>query len=571
MLVSQYLVKTLREVPSGAELPSHIFLLRGGYVKPLASGLYSIFPMGKRVLQKIEDIIREEMNAIDGQEIELPLAHPAELWMESGRYGIIGSELLRFEDRSEHAMVLAMTHEEAVTDLARHVLSSYKQLPFMVYQFQLKFRDEPRARGGLVRVREFVMKDAYSFHRTEADLDAYYEKAYAAYERIFQRVGIKPIIVKSDTGIMGGKVAHEFMLETSHGEDYLIIARDGSYSANQEIAEFHRESRPEAPQALEKVATPGFKTIEEVSGFLKIDTRQTLKAVMLECDQDKKRALALVLVRGDLDISEVKVKNYLKCTYLQPAQDDFIRSFGLVPGYASPLGLKEHADLRVLVDISVAEANNLVGGANEEGFHYRHVNFRRDFQSPHTGDFAKAVGGHRAPDGQSELHAVRGIEIGNIFKLGTKFTESMNCNYLDEAGKKQVPIMGCYGIGVGRLMAAAIENSHDEYGPIWPESIAPFQVLIVSIGREPEVQEACLKLYGELKAAGIEALYDDRDERPGVKFKDADLWGIPLRLSVGKKTLAEGGAEFKMRRDKDFTVIPLATVVGRVKAHYSKN
>jgi prolyl-tRNA synthetase len=569
MLVSKLLVKTLREAPSGVELPSHIFLLRGGYVKQLASGLYSILPLGKKVLQRIEAVIREEMNAIDGQEMELPLVHPAELWMESGRYGVIGSELLRFKDRNEHAMVLAMTHEEAVTDLARHVLSSYKQLPFMMYQFQLKFRDEPRPRGGLVRVREFVMKDAYSFHRTEGDLDAYYEKAYAAYETIFNRVGIKPIIVKSDTGIMGGKVAHEFMLETPHGEDYLIIARDGSYSANQEIAEFHRESRSEQPLPLEKVATPNRKTIEEVAGFLGVESRQTAKAVLFECELEKRRTLVLVLVRGDLDASDIKVKNYLKANFLTPAQDDYIRTFGIVPGYASPIGIAANKDLRVLVDISVAEANNLVAGANEEGFHYKHTNFRRDFQSSHAGDFAKAMGGHRAPNGQSELHAVRGIEIGNIFKLGTKFTESMQCTYLDEAGKHQVPIMGCYGIGVGRLMAAVVENSHDSFGPIWPESITPYHVLIVSIGREAEVLEACQKLESELSAAGFDVLYDDRDERPGVKFKDADLWGIPVRLAISKKTLVDGSAEWKLRKDKDFSLMPIATLSGRLKAHYS--
>jgi prolyl-tRNA synthetase len=570
MLVSKLLVKTLREAPSGVELPSHLYLLRGGYVKQLASGLYSILPMGKKVLQRVEDIIREEMNAIDGQEIELPLAHPAELWMESGRYGAIGSELLRFKDRNEHPMVLAMTHEEAVTDLARHVLSSYKQLPFMIYQFQLKFRDEPRPRGGLVRVREFVMKDAYSFHRSEADLDAYYERAYQAYERIFNRVGIKPIIVKSDTGIMGGKVAHEFMLETVHGEDYLIIARDGSYSANQEIAEFHRESKPEPQLPLEKVATPGHKTIEEVASFLGVEARQTMKAVMFETEADKKRILVMVLVRGDLDASDVKVRNYLKARLLLPAQEDLIKSFGVVPGYASPIGIAENAGLRVLVDISVAEANNLVGGANEDGFHFKHVNFRRDFNSNHAGDFAKAMGGHRAPNGQSELHAVRGIEIGNIFKLGTKFSESMQCQYLDEAGKHHVPIMGCYGIGVGRLMAAVVENSHDAFGPIWPESITPYHVLIVSIGKEPEVVEACAKLYRELSDAGFDVLYDDRDERPGVKFKDADLWGIPVRLAVSKKTVAEGAAEWKLRKDKEFSLIPLSTVLGRAKSHYGR-
>ena len=568
MLVSRYFLKTLREPPSGAELPSHIFLLRGGYVKQLASGLYSILPLGKRVLAKIEAIIREEMDAVEGQEIDLPLVHPAELWMESGRYGVIGAELLRFKDRSEHHMVLAMTHEEAVTDLARSVLSSYKQLPFMIYQFKLKFRDEPRSRGGLVRVREFTMKDAYSFHRTEADLDQYYERVYQAYGRIFERTGIKPIVVKSDTGIMGGKVAHEFMLESGYGEDYLIISEDGSYSANQEIAEFRREVMAGSPTPMEKKATPGKKTIEEVAEFLGVPPAQTMKAVLYEVEQDKRRSLVMALIRGDLEISEVKVKNYLKAAWLLPASDEFIRSFGVVPGYASPVGLAERPDLLVLADHSVSESANLVGGANEEGHHFLNVNYRRDFHTPHGGDFAKAQGGHLAPDGKSRLRAVRGIEIGNIFKLGTKFTESMGCTYLDEEGKQQVPTMGCYGIGLGRLMAAAVENSHDEFGPVWPKEIAPFHVHLLNIGREPEVMEACVKLVAEWESQGFDVLFDDRDERPGVKFKDADLWGIPIRIAVGKKTLAEGVAEWKPRKDKEFQKLPLGDLAGKLREFY---
>jgi len=575
MRVSQFVVKTLREAPTGAELPSHIFLLRGGYVKPLASGLYSILPLGKRILRKIEDVIRDEMDKIDGQEVELPLAQPIELWEESGRYAAIGDELLRFKDRGQHPMVLAMTHEEAVTDLARYFLSSYKQLPFMLYQFQLKFRDEPRARGGLVRVREFTMKDAYSFHRTPEDLDAYYEKAYKAYENIFGRVGIKPVIVQSDTGIMGGKVAHEYMLETPHGEDYLILSEDGTYSANQEIAAFDREAAKEPAGVMEKVATPGKKTIEEVTGFLNTDAKHAMKAVMLETEIDGKRALVLALVRGDLEASDVKIRNHLKVRLLLPAQDDLIRSFGIVPGYASAVGIAERKDLIVLVDSSIAEGNNFVGGANEEGFHFVNVNFGRDFSVPaeRVGDFAKAEAGHLAPGGKSRLKAVRGIEIGNIFKLGTKFTDSMSCQYLDEAGRHQTPIMGCYGIGVGRLMAAVIENSHDDFGPIWPNEITPYHVHLVNIGQEAEVVSTCEQLKAEWEAAGIEVLYDDRDERPGVKFKDADLWGIPVRVAVGKKTLAnEAGpsVEWKLRREKEFTLVKTQDVLAKLKEWYGK-
>ncbi|HLP40054.1 MAG TPA: proline--tRNA ligase, partial [Fibrobacteria bacterium] len=443
-----------------------------------------------------------------------------------------------------------------------------------------------RARGGLVRVREFVMKDAYSFHRSDEDLDAYYQRVYRAYENIFTRAGIKPIVVKSDTGIMGGKVAHEFMLETGYGEDYLIISEDGSYSANQEIAEFHRQHAKGEHLALEKVATPGKKTIEEVAAFLGVKPEQTMKAVMFEVEQEKQRRLVLALIRGDMEVSDVKIKNYLKVPWLLPAQDDFIRSFGIVPGYAGPVcgggvPLAERKDLLVLADLSVSEGNNLVGGANEEGFHLRNVNFRRDFTTAHCGDFAKAQAGYLAPDGKSVLRAVRGIEIGNIFKLGTKFTQSMGCTYLDEEGKQQVPIMGCYGIGVGRLMAAVAENSHDEFGPIWPKELAPYHVHLVSIGKEPEVMEACSRLVAEWEAAGYEVLFDDRDERPGVKFKDADLWGVPVRIAIGKKGLAEGGpqgggpqsglAEWKLRREKDFEKVPLGELTSRLKAFYSAN
>ncbi len=574
MRVSKFVVKTLREAPTGAELPSHIFLLRGGYVKQLASGLYSMMPLGKRVLQKIERVIREEMNAIEGQEVELPLAQPAELWEESGRYAAIGAEMLRFKDRSEHPMVLAMTHEEAITDLARYYLSSYKQLPFMLYQFQLKFRDEPRSRGGLVRVREFTMKDAYSFHRTPEDLDTYYEKAYAAYERIFARVGIKPVIVQSDTGIMGGKVAHEFMLETEHGEDYLILSEDGTYSANQEIAAFDRESVSAEHGAREKVATPHKKTIEEMTGFLGMTAKQAMKAVLFETELGGRKTLVFAVVRGDLEASDVKIRNHLKAPFLLPAQDEFIRSFGIVPGYASPVDIASRHDLVVLADLSIAEGSNFVGGANEDGFHYTNVNFGRDFAvvAANVGDFAKAEAGHLAPDGKSRLKAVRGIEIGNIFKLGTKFTDSMSCQYLDEAGKHQVPIMGCYGIGVGRLMASAVENAHDDFGPIWPKEITPFHLHLVNIGQEADVVAACESLKTELEAAGFEVLYDDRDERPGVKFKDADLWGIPVRVAVSKKTLAnEAGpsVEWKLRSEKEFTLVKTGDVAAKLKEWYA--
>ncbi len=566
MKISQLLVKTLRENPAGAEMPSHIYLLRGGYIKQLASGLYSVLPLGKRILNRIETIIREEMNAISGQEVDLPLAQPCEIWQESGRYDAIGPELLRFKDRSGHDMVLAMTHEEAITDLARSVLSSYKQLPFMIYQFKLKFRDEPRSRGGLIRVREFVMKDAYSFHVSDADLDAYYDQAFAAYQRIFSRMGINPIIVQSDTGIMGGKLAHEFMLESPHGEDYLILSEDGTYSANQEIAVFDRESQSEPPLTLEKKATPGKKTIEEVCNLLGLEKRQTAKAVFF----DHAGQLVLVMIRGDLEVAEVKVKNFLHSSILLPASEDFIRKFGIVPGYASSHGVATNANLRVLADISLAEGSNFVIGANEEGYHLLNANLNRDFHVDSVGDFALAQSGHKQVNGTSRLRAVRGIEIGNIFKLGRKFTESMGAGFLDEKGQQQIPTMGCYGIGIGRLMAAVAENSHDAFGPIWPPPLAPFHVLLVTIGMDTEVMEEAESIVKELEAKGYEVLLDDRDERPGVKFKDADLWGIPVRLALSKKTLATQEVEWKVRGEADFSKVSRQEVMARLDSFYSE-
>jgi prolyl-tRNA synthetase len=565
MKISNLLVKTLRETPTGAEMPSHIFLLRGGYAKPLASGLYSIFPMGKRVLTKIERIIREEMDKIGGQEMDLPLVHPKELWEESGRYYAIGAELVRFKDRANHDMVLAMTHEEAVTDLVRSVVSSYKQLPFMVYQFKLKFRDEPRARGGLVRVREFIMKDAYSFHSEEADLDMYYDKAYKAYENIFSRVGIKPVVVQSDTGIMGGKIAHEFMLEADSGEDYLILSEDGSYSANQEIAAFDRESIPQEPLPVEEVETPGKKTIENVCAFLGAEPKQTMKAVFFT-GGDK---LIAAFLRGDLDISEIKIKNYLSLPEVLPAEDNVIFDAGFIPGYASPVGVKDNDNLVILIDESISQGNNFIGGANKKGCHLKNLNFNRDFTSSHVGDFATARTGHKMVGSSSRLRAIKGIEIGNIFKLGTKFSSSMGAQFLDDAGKTHPIIMGCYGIGVGRLMASIIENSHDKFGPIWPKEVAPYQVHLLNIGAEKEVVEACDSLYKVLLEAGYEVLYDDRDERPGVKFKDADLWGIPVRLGISAKIIGEGLCEWKLRNETSFDKIPIKDILDKLRVFWS--
>ena len=564
MKLSKYFFTTLRETPSDATMPSHIFLMRGGYIKPLSTGIYSMLPMGFRVLKKIEAIIREEMVGIGGIEVDLPVVQTAELWSESGRYTAIGDELLRFKDRNQHKMVLAMTHEEAMTDLARYVLSSYKQLPFMLFQFKTKYRDEARARGGLIRVREFLMKDAYSFHATQEDLDKHYDAEYQAYLRIFRRVGIEPVVVQSDTGIMGGKIAHEFMLDTANGEDYLILCKKCGYQANREIAQFTREPHKGDASAMpEKVATPDSESIDEICKFLNVTKDATAKCVFF----DFNGKLVTALVPGQLEVSEIKLHNLLKAKDLIPASDELIRKCGMVPGFASPIGAH---DTRVIIDSALEDSCDLVMGANEEGFHLKHCTPRRDLKGYEVADIAEASEVCKCPKCSEKLTETRGIELGNIFKLGTKFSESMNATFLTPDGKKLPAVMGCYGIGVGRLMASVVENSHDDFGPIWPKSIAPFQVEIVPIAKDAELIELADKFEKELSDAGFEVLVDDREERPGVKFKDADLWGIPLRIAIGKKGLAQGAVEWKPRSEKNFEMVKVEDVVNKVKEFYAK-
>lgn len=564
MKLSKYFYVTLRETPSDATMPSHIFLMRGGYIKPVSTGIYSMMPMGFRVIQKITNIVREEMNKIGGIEVDLPVVQTADLWSESGRYQAIGEELLRFKDRNNHNMVLAMTHEEAMTDMARYVLNSYKQLPFMLYQFKTKYRDEARARGGLIRVREFLMKDAYSFHSSQEDLDKHYQEEYDAYLRIYRRVGIEPVVVQSDTGIMGGKVAHEFMLDTPNGEDYLILCKKCGYQANREIAKFTRETyKGDANAMPEKVETPHCPSIEELSAFLKIDPKSTAKCVFF----DFEGKLITVMVPGNLDVSEIKLHNLLKAKELYPADDALIKSCGMVPGFASPIGAH---DTRIIVDEALADACDLVMGANEENYHLLHCTPKRDFPAFEVADIAEAQGGCKCPNCGEDLSETRGIELGNIFKLGTKFSESMGAKYLTAEKTTAPAIMGCYGIGIGRLMASVVENSHDDFGPIWPKSIAPFQVEIVPIGKEPELVELAEKFEAELEANGIDVLVDDRDERPGVKFKDADLWGSPVRIAIGKKGLANGEVEWKFRNEKEFTMVKVEDVVAKAKEYFAE-
>lgn len=567
MKMSKLVGRRIKEDPKDAKTVSHKFLIRGGYIRPVSAGIYSLLPTGERIVKKIEAIIREEMNRIDGQEVLMPVVLPADLWQESGRYESVGAELLRFRDRNEKPMILAMTHEEAIVHLVRTELNSYKQLPVMLYQIQTKYRDEARPRAGLIRTREFTMKDAYSFHTDQADLERYYARCHEAYERIFRRVGMKNVLsIESNSGMMGGKVSHEFMAICDCGEDTVITNADYSYRANREIAVAAWKFEKGEPLPLEKVHTPGMKTIEDVAGFLGVKPENTGKAVFYQDAHTGE--LIFVLIRGDFEVNEVKLANALKVSELKFADDAAIEAAGAVPGFASPVGI-DPAKARIIVDRSAAESGNLVVGANETDYHYRNFNFDRDLAGSGclVADIACVREGDPCPLTGQPLQFLRGIEVGNIFQLGTKYSDTMHCDYLDRDGKSHPMVMGCYGIGVGRAMAAVIEQSCDEYGPIWPMSIAPWQVELCAINPEKEgVGEACERLYAELQAAGIEVLYDDRGEKAGSMFSDADLLGIPLRLVVSPRTLAEKQAEFKVRGSRDAERIALDAAVSHVAA-----
>lgn len=567
MRFSTFVGRCIKETPRDAVTISHIYLIRGGYIRPVSAGIYSLLPLGKRVQAKVRRIIREEMNRVDGQEVLMPVVIPAELWEESGRYHNVGSELLRFQDRNEKRMVLGMTHEEAVVHLVRSEVKSYKQLPFMVYQFQTKYRDEARPRAGLLRVREFTMKDGYSFHVSSEDLNAYYERVHGAYNRIFKRLGMKEVVsIQSDTGMMGGSAAHEFMAVAESGEDTIFVTEWGSYRANREVASSALTFDPEPPLPLEKVATPGQETIEEVAAFLGVDTAQTGKAVFYADDDDN---LVFVVIRGDFEVNETKLRNHLKTAELRFAEDELIRAAGAVPGYASPMNV-DVDQVRVVFDISARRSANLVVGANEIGYHYKNFNFDREMASVADRvdvlDIATAREGDPDPVEGLPLIMKRGIEVGNIFQLGIKYTQSMNCRYLDAQGKSQPMVMGCYGIGVERSMAAVIEQCHDKFGPIWPLAIAPFEVHICVLNLEKEpVAELAEKVYSELVDAGIEVLFDDRNEKAGSAFADADLLGIPFRLVISPKNIQNGQIEFKTRDGAEKTMLDIDTAVAGVR------
>lgn len=565
MRMTKMVGKRLKEAPSDAVVISHQFTIRGGFARQVAAGIYSILPLGKRVIQKIENIIREEMNLIEGQEVTLPVVMPRELWEESGRFTSVGPELLRFKDRTDKDMLLGMTHEEAVVHLARSEIFSYKQLPCMMYQIQTKFRDEARSRAGLIRVREFTMKDAYSFHRTQADLEEYYAKCLNSYSRIFKRAGLKNVvIVKADSGMMGGAISHEFMLETPIGEDTLVLCKKCGYSANREVATCKRDFiKPETLLPLTEVVTPGFKTIEEVTGFLNKKSTETGKAVFFVGDNDR---LIFVLIRGDLDVEESKVKKIALTKDIRPALDEEIKKIGCEPGFAGLVG-SGFKDAFVIVDESVLQSGNLVVGANKVDLHYLNYNLKRDYAGKiKVADIATVKEQDKCIECGSPLIISRGIEIGNIFQLGVKYSSAMKFKFLDNDQKEKETIMGCYGIGVGRLFASVIEDSHDEFGPVWPISIAPYQVQLNVLNyKKDDVKKIADELYEKLTQEGIEVLFDDRDEKAGFQFKDADLMGIPLRLILSPKTIEEGEAEFKLRKGGDSIRFKLDSVCAEIR------
>lgn len=582
MRMSKLFFQTLREAPADADVRSHQLMLRAGLVRQVAAGIFEYLPLGLRAKKKIEAIMREEMEAIGGQEIVMPVVQPAALWKRSGRWYEIGDDLARLTDRVGRDLVLGMTHEEVISELAAGVISSYRQLPLMLYQIQTKFRDEPRPRGGLIRVREFTMKDGYSFHADHASLDDYYPLVYQAYFNIFGRAGLDVIAVESDTGMMGGTMAHEFMALTEVGEDTLLLCDACGYKANRQIATFVKSegagSNSGAPNGeaevalpLEEVATPGANTIAALASFLDIPQSRTAKAIFMvatiEEDGEEKEKFVFVVVRGDMELNETKLTNAIKARHLRPALPAEIKAVGAEPGYGSPVGI--HAEqVLLVVDDLIPASPNLVAGANREGWHYRNVNCGRDYEPNLTLDVVSAAEGHPCPVCRAPLRSVRGVEVGNIFKLGTKYSQAMDATFLDEEGESSPMVMGCYGIGSGRLMASVIEKSNDENGIVWPITVAPYQVYLVSLAtrRTPEVTEVAERIYAQLQEAGIELLYDDRDERAGVKFNDADLLGIPIRLTVGARGIKNGIAELKLRGSDESQTVPLDDIVNQVQA-----
>lgn len=566
MRVSHFFLSTLKEAPTEAELLSHKLMLRAGLIKRIGSGLYTWMPLGLRVLRKVENIVREEMNKSGGVELLMPAVVPAELWQETGRWEVFGPQMLKIKDRHERDFCFGPTHEEVITDVARREIKSYRQLPVNFYQIQTKFRDEIRPRFGVMRAREFVMKDAYSFHASFASLEQTYQVMHDCYSRIFTRLGLKFRAVAADTGAIGGTGSHEFHVLADSGEDAIAFCPNSDYAANVELAEAVSPTtpRPAPAEAMQKVATPGKHSIEEVCEFLKIPAHKTIKTLLLE---GRDGDVVALLLRGDHQLNEVKAGKLLQLAQpLRFAADAQIRAAANCnAGSLGPVGL----NITIIADRAVAAMSDFVCGANEDGFHLTGVNFGRDLpELKELVDLRNVVEGDDSPDGKGKLELCRGIEVGHIFQLRTKYSEAMKASFLDENGKEQAMEMGCYGIGVSRIVAAAIEQGHDDHGIIFPSSIAPFQLAIVPIGlnRSALVKETVEKLYTELLAAGVEVMLDDRDERPGVMFADLELIGIPHRIVVGERGLKEGNVEFQSRRDEKATPIPLQNIVSHIKS-----
>ncbi len=572
MRVSHLFGTTLREAPGDAEVASHQLLVRAGYVRQLAAGIFSYLPLAQRSLLKVARILREELDAIGGQEVSLPVVHPAELWQATGRWYEIDDTMARFQDRRGRDMVLAMTHEEVVAQIASTEVQSYRQLPILVYQIQTKFRDELRSRGGLIRVREFLMKDSYSLDRDHEGLQRQYDAHYKAYLEIGRRAGLTLLPALSDVGMMGGKVAHEFMYVTAIGEDSLVRCSACDYSANLEVARFDRGDAPdEAPLPIERVHTPGSKTIAELSSFLGVEPERTGKIVFFMgtfpggADDEGAERLVVAIVRGDMDANPIQVQRHAGALTLRPAHDEEIEAVGAVAGFASPIGIDRSGSL-VIVDELVAMSPNLVLGANEPDYHLLNTSCGRDYEADVVAEIAAAFDGAPCPECRGTLQMIRGVEVGNIFQLGTKYSEALGAYYTDEDGEEKPIVLGSYGIGLGRLLACVAEEHRDERGLALPVSVAPFEVSLVSLAKSGETAAAAEDLYERMKAAEVEVLFDDRDASPGVKLNDADLQGVPLRLLVSERSLKAGGAELKRRTESEARLVPLEDVVEAVRA-----
>ncbi|QQE76567.1 proline--tRNA ligase [Brevibacillus composti] len=566
MKQSQMLIPTLREVPADAEIASHKLLLRAGMARQLASGIYTYLPLALRTLQKIKAIVREEMNRAGGQELLMPAMQPAELWHQTGRWDVYGPELVRLKDRHERPFALGPTHEEVITSLVRDEINSYKKLPINLYQIQTKFRDEVRPRFGLIRCREFIMKDAYSFDTTQEGLDKNFQAMYDAYTRIFTRVGLNFRAVEADAGAIGGKGTYEFMALCDIGEDTIAYSEDGDYAANLEKAEVVYKPAPKpdaAVPSVEKLHTPGVKTIEQLVQSLQVEASRIIKSLVYRIDEK----LVMVLVRGDHEINEVKLKNLYDATYVGLASEQEIQqAIGMPVGFVGPVGVDQEK-LEIVADQFVQDIYDGVAGAGEQDYHLIHVQPGRDFSVSRYADLRNIMEGDECPRGGGLIKFARGVEVGHVFKLGTKYSQAMGATFLDENGRSQPMIMGCYGIGVSRTLAAVIEQNNDEHGIIWPVSVAPFHVHVIPVNAKVEAQrQVSEQITASLESAGIEVLYDDRPERAGVKFKDADLIGLPLRITVSDKAAEEGLVEVRVRRTGEAHEVKLTELTAFVRS-----